>query len=112
GESDRAARGAGTWVTWVHAPGIGSLAPALEWAAAMRPAARYTRLPARTPFSPARFDPMTQVPPTPSTPEALPQGELEFITELCSVVAEQSELQPILDWLVHKSTRLMGADEC
>src|SRR6185295_2699230 len=56
--------------------------------------------------------PMTQVPPTPSTPDALPQGELEFITELCAVVAEQSELQPILDWLVHKSTRLMGADEC
>ena len=55
---------------------------------------------------------MTQVPPTPSTPDALPQGELEFITELCAVVAEQSELQPILDWLVHKSTRLMGADEC
>jgi sigma-B regulation protein RsbU (phosphoserine phosphatase) len=55
---------------------------------------------------------MTQVPPTPSTPDALPQGELEFITELCAVVAEQSELQPILDWLVHKSARLMGADEC
>src|SRR5262245_45243693 len=55
---------------------------------------------------------MTQVPPTPSAPDALPQGELEFITELCAVVAEQSELQPILDWLVHKSTRLMGADEC
>src|SRR5262245_36573021 len=55
---------------------------------------------------------MTQVPPTPSTPDALPQGELEFITELCAVVAEQSELQPILDWLVHKSTRLMRADEC
>ena len=28
------------------------------------------------------------------------------------MVAEQSELQPILDWLVHKSTRLLGADEC
>src|SRR5262245_20365669 len=55
---------------------------------------------------------MTQVPPTPSAPDALPQGELEFITELCAVVAEQSELQPILDWLVHKSTRLLGADEC
>jgi len=55
---------------------------------------------------------MTQVPPTPSAPEALPQGELEFITELCAVVAEQSELQPILDWLVHKTTRLLSADEC
>ena len=39
---------------------------------------------------------MTHVPPSPSTPEAEPQGELEFITELCAVVAEQSELQPIL----------------
>jgi len=45
-------------------------------------------------------------------PDDLPQGELEFITELCDVVAEQSELQPILDWLVHKTTRLMRADEC
>jgi sigma-B regulation protein RsbU (phosphoserine phosphatase) len=52
---------------------------------------------------------MTQVP---SAPDALPQGELEFIIELCAVVAEQSELQPILDWLVHKTTRLLGADEC
>ena len=55
---------------------------------------------------------MNQPPSPQSTPDALPQGELEFITELCAVVAEQSELQPILDWLVHKSTRLMGADEC
>ena len=55
---------------------------------------------------------MTQVPTGPDTPDGLPQGELEFITELCAVVAEQSELQPILDWLVHKSTRLLGADEC
>ena len=55
---------------------------------------------------------MTQPPASPSTPDALPRGELEFITELCSVVAEQSELQPILDWLVHRSTRLLGADEC
>jgi sigma-B regulation protein RsbU (phosphoserine phosphatase) len=58
---------------------------------------------------------MPQDPPpmgAPSASEAPPQGELEFITELCAVVAEQSELQPILDWLVHKSTRLLGADEC
>lgn len=41
-----------------------------------------------------------------------PQGELEFISELCSVVAEQAELQPILDWLVHKTTRLLGTEEC
>ncbi len=48
----------------------------------------------------------------PSSPEAPPQGELEFISELCAVVAEQSELKPILDWLVHKSTLLLAAEEC
>src|SRR5262249_40420602 len=78
-----------------------------------------TRLPPPSPDTPTRtFPPMTQVPPSPdplsvgAPPDAMPQGELEFITELCAVVAEQSELQPILDWLVHKSTRLLGADEC
>jgi sigma-B regulation protein RsbU (phosphoserine phosphatase) len=54
---------------------------------------------------------MTQPPFVPS-PDAVPQDELEFISELCAVVAEQSELQPILDWLVHKSTGLLGAEEC
>ena len=55
---------------------------------------------------------MTQPPLPQATPQPPPQSELEFITELCAVVAEQSELQPILDWLVSKSTRLLGADEC
>src|SRR5438094_3962473 len=64
------------------------------------------------PPTPSRRGPMTQPPSPQSTPAALPQNELEFITELCEVVAEQSELQPILDWLVTKSTRLLGADEC
>jgi len=54
---------------------------------------------------------MTQPPFVPS-PDAVPQDEIEFISELCAVVAEQSELQPILDWLVHKSTRLLAAEEC
>ena len=54
---------------------------------------------------------MSQPPFVPS-PDAVPQDELEFISELCAVVAEQSELQPILDWLVHKSTGLLGAEEC
>ena len=54
---------------------------------------------------------MTQMPPNP-TGDPAPQGELEFISELCSVVAEQAELQPILDWLVHKTTRLLGTEEC
>ncbi len=55
---------------------------------------------------------MTQLPPSQTSPNALPQSELEFISELCDVVAEQSELQPILDWLVHKTSRLLGAEEC
>lgn len=50
--------------------------------------------------------------PTPTAPDAAPLGELEFISELCSVVAEQAELQPILDWIVHKTTRLLGTEEC
>ncbi len=54
---------------------------------------------------------MSQPPFVPS-PDPEPQDEIEFISELCSVVAEQSELQPILDWLVHKSTRLLSAEEC
>lgn len=54
---------------------------------------------------------MSQPPYVPS-PDAVPQDEIEFISELCAVVAEQSELQPILDWLVHKSTGLLGAEEC
>src|SRR5882672_9169493 len=55
---------------------------------------------------------MTQMPPPNAADDAPAQSELEFITELCDVVAEQSELQPILDWLVHKTTRLLGTDEC
>jgi len=48
----------------------------------------------------------------PSPSEPSPQSELEFISELCAVVAEQSELRPILDWLVYKSSRLLSAEEC
>lgn len=55
---------------------------------------------------------MTQLPPSPAADDAPAQSELEFITELCAVVAEQAELQPILDWLVHKTTRLLGTEEC
>jgi sigma-B regulation protein RsbU (phosphoserine phosphatase) len=40
------------------------------------------------------------------------EGEFEFISDLCTVLAEQAELQPILDWLVQKSTQLLGTDEC
>ena len=55
---------------------------------------------------------MTQAPPPGAASDVPAQSELEFITELCAVVAEQAELQPILDWLVHKTTRLLGAEEC
>jgi sigma-B regulation protein RsbU (phosphoserine phosphatase) len=55
---------------------------------------------------------MTQTPPPSSHSDSPPHDELEFISELCSVVAEKSELQPILDWLVTKSTRLLRAEEC
>jgi sigma-B regulation protein RsbU (phosphoserine phosphatase) len=54
---------------------------------------------------------MTLTPP-PAADDNPAQSELEFITELCSVVAEQAELQPILDWLVRKTTRLLGTEEC
>ena len=38
--------------------------------------------------------------------------EFAFISDLCHVLAEQTELQPILDWLVKKSTQMLGSDEC
>ena len=40
------------------------------------------------------------------------EAEFEFITELFAVVAQQTELQPILDWLARECTRRVGADEC
>ena len=55
---------------------------------------------------------MSQALPPDAADSAPVQSELEFITELCAVVAEQAELQPILDWLVHKTTRLLGTEEC
>ena len=55
---------------------------------------------------------MTLAPPPDDDDDSPDQGELEFITELCAVVAEQAVLQPILDWLVHKTTRLLGTEEC
>src|SRR5262245_36837569 len=39
------------------------------------------------------------------------EAELQFVTELAEVVASNSELQPILDWIVHKTTGLLTADE-
>lgn len=53
---------------------------------------------------------MSMPPPSPA-PGRL-AAEMEFVMELCNVVAGTSELQPILDWMVQKTTALLGADEC
>jgi sigma-B regulation protein RsbU (phosphoserine phosphatase) len=39
-------------------------------------------------------------------------ARFDFISDLCTVLAEQRELQPILDWLVTRSTQMLGSDEC
>ena len=39
------------------------------------------------------------------------RAELGFMYELCQVVASNSELQPILDWIVQKTTSMFDADE-
>ena len=47
-----------------------------------------------------------------TTPTAVRlMAELEFLNELCHVVASNSELQPILDWIVQKTTGMLKADE-
>jgi serine phosphatase RsbU (regulator of sigma subunit) len=38
-------------------------------------------------------------------------AELEFLNELCRVVASNTELEPILEWIVNKTTRMLSADE-
>ncbi len=39
------------------------------------------------------------------------RAELGFMYELCQVVASNSELQPILDWIAQKTTSMFQADE-
>jgi hypothetical protein len=39
------------------------------------------------------------------------QNELHFLSELSQVVASNTELQPILDWIVGKTVALLSADE-
>jgi sigma-B regulation protein RsbU (phosphoserine phosphatase) len=63
--------------------------------------------PGATPTTPP---PAAATGPVPGEPS--PQSELEFISELCTVVAETSQLMPILDWLVGKCARLLSADFC
>jgi serine phosphatase RsbU (regulator of sigma subunit) len=55
---------------------------------------------------------MTHVPGVAGAPDARRlQAELQFVTELCEVVASNAELQPILDWIAQKTTSLLSADE-
>jgi serine phosphatase RsbU (regulator of sigma subunit) len=37
--------------------------------------------------------------------------EMQFLLELCQVVAAKSDLQPILDWIVNKTAVMLAADE-
>jgi len=55
---------------------------------------------------------MTANPPVtvPPDPERL-VAELQFLGELAVVVASNTELQPILDWIVQKTTAMLRADE-
>ena len=39
------------------------------------------------------------------------QAELNFLSELCTVTASSTELRPILDWIVQKTTSMFAADE-
>ncbi len=49
-------------------------------------------------------------PPDELEPDRL-RTALHFLAELGQVVASNTELQPILDWIVQKTTSLLGADE-
>lgn len=44
------------------------------------------------------------------SPERL-RAELDFMYELCQVVASNTELKPILEWVVQKTTGMFEADE-
>jgi len=49
---------------------------------------------------------------TPGSPSAERlMDEMQFLLELCQVVAAKSDLQPILDWIVNKTSVLLAADE-
>jgi len=55
---------------------------------------------------------LTSEPEATAAPDATRlKAELRFLTELSLVVASNTELEPILDWVVHKTTAMFGADE-
>jgi serine phosphatase RsbU (regulator of sigma subunit) len=49
-------------------------------------------------------------PTVPATPSSM-QTALDFLAQLSQVIASTNELQPILDWMVEKTSALLGADE-
>ncbi len=55
---------------------------------------------------------MTQVPGTSAAPDAQRlMDTLQFVTELAQMTASSLELQPILDWIVERTTVMLGSDE-
>ncbi len=54
---------------------------------------------------------MTPTPPAAEADSERLRKALHFLAELGQVVASNRELQPILDWIVLKTTQLLGADE-
>jgi len=58
---------------------------------------------------------MSQPPTTPTRTQPAPAtnltAEINFLSELSVVVASNTELKPILDWVVQKTTGLLAADE-
>jgi sigma-B regulation protein RsbU (phosphoserine phosphatase) len=53
---------------------------------------------------------MATLPRSSADPERL-VAELDFLSQLCAVVASSTDLQSILDWIVQKTTAMFGADE-
>ncbi|MGH7742586.1 MAG: PP2C family protein-serine/threonine phosphatase, partial [Candidatus Eiseniibacteriota bacterium] len=55
---------------------------------------------------------MTEARVTPRLPSAERlMDEMQFLLELCQVVAAKADLQPILDWIVNKTSVMLSADE-
>ncbi|HEY3217006.1 MAG TPA: PP2C family protein-serine/threonine phosphatase [Candidatus Eisenbacteria bacterium] len=57
------------------------------------------------------IDPTRASPPPTAADLPTLQAEVGFLFELSQVVASNTELQPILDWIVQKTTGLFSADE-
>ena len=53
----------------------------------------------------------SSIPTAAPTHQQILQAELSFLAELCRVVASNTEMRPILDWIVQKTTGMMSADE-